>query len=380
MSILSMYTVSLRQFLTLALRSTIFGGTELDLDFTPGIDDDKHVRRPEAIPSTGLKTKRSSISDWTDFHIDELQSEDTVARRTVDQSTKSSVFPEEPSGSDSDDDFALDYVKTCITLAEKARNQGDHAKEESFLRKALAEPRRLRRLGNTMEHMDLTVLLAKTLLRQGKYSETRSLCDKMLQTKIRGDADRVLIHEGLFILARLDLLEGKPDDAMLKCKQVINGRLKLGGRDDAYYEAIALMALLKQRQGDEHEQQVYEGLLPADFARWSLGSAQSEKPLQVDTKQAQIGTEKGQGAVAKRQRSFQIKVQTGKKASSSKDGARCETSLSDTTSIQRASQDDRTALRSPTGLQLTSTTTASLPPQLTKPRKGNLLSQLRGGS
>ena len=228
--------------------------------------------------------------------------------------------------------------------------------------------------------MDLTVLLAKTLLRQGKYSETRLLGDEMLQTKIRGDADRVLIHEGLFILARVDLIEGKPDDAMLKCKQVINGRLKLSGRDDVYYEAIALMALIKQRQGDEHEQQVYEGLLPADFARWSFGSAQSEKQLQVDTKQAQIGTEKGQGAVAKRQRSFQIKVQTGKKASSSKDGARYETSLSDTTSVQRALQDDRAALRSPTGLQSTGATTASLPPQVTKPRKGNLFSQLRGGS
>lgn len=257
-------------------RSTIFGGTELDLDFASNIGG----ARQEGISFTGLKTKHSIVSGWVDSHVDGLQTEDNITGRIADPTISSSILSQQTTGSDSDDEFSRDYVEKCVALAEKARNLGDYANEESFLRKAFANPRQLSRLGNHNEEMDLTLLLAKSLLQQGKYSETRSLCDELLQTKIRGDPDRVLIHEGLFMLAQVDLIEDMPHDATLKCKQVINGRRKLGGRDNAYYEAIALMAAIKQQQGDEHERQVYDELLPEDFTRPAFRRAQPKKEQQ----------------------------------------------------------------------------------------------------
>jgi len=258
-------------------RSTIFGGTELDLDFASNIGG----ARQEGISFTGLKTKHSIVSGWVDSHTDGLPTEDNTTGRVADLKISSSILSEQSAGSDSDDEFGRDYVEKCVALADKARNLGDYANEESFLRKAFANPRQLSRLGTHDEKLDLTLLLAKALLQQGKYSETRSLCDELLQTKIRGDSDRVLIHEGLFMLAQVDLIEDMPHDATLKCKQVINGRRKLGGRDNAYYEAIALMAAIKQQQGDEHERQVYDELLPEDFTRPAFRRAQLKKEQQV---------------------------------------------------------------------------------------------------
>jgi len=259
------------------LRSTIFGFTPSEIATAPRQAYTASVSRRDR-PNTGLSgatlletedVEYEPVSHWIESNVSEPEQPSEITLLSLQESPhnhrSSGQFGLDIIQDDSDDDFEVELTAKYIDLANIAEREENHDRVVGYIR--LAQQRFYRRLSTPVRDDDMRRMEARALLKMGKLPEARSLCEKLIRSKITDDAVRASVLEASFLLAQVNFQEGALDQARNLCLQVIKGRRRLKPKDDAHLSAIALMVLVSKAQGQSLEAEALEALLPTTYVR-----------------------------------------------------------------------------------------------------------------
>jgi len=174
---------------------------------------------------------------------------------------------------DSDDELDIEFTTKSLDLAREAFEKGNYSRVEEFLKHA--NPRFYHQLPAPVRETQVQSMLARAYFETGKLSDARILCDQLVACKINDDDDRRVVLTSSFLLSQIHLSDGKLDDSVTRCQQVIKGYKRLDPGCDAYLSALALMAVICKAQGNTSKSEICEAMLPATFKRPSFNMPSS---------------------------------------------------------------------------------------------------------
>jgi tetratricopeptide (TPR) repeat protein len=208
--------------------------------------------------------RRNSISEWIPepMTVDEASSTIPSTRLGSEDYSTSFTSPSSfttmpPDNHDSDSDIDKELAKKLQELGLSNFNRGEYAKAETFFRKVIHET------GKDLSADDLQTSktkLATSLCYQEKWTEAEKLVTSLGWTKAQNDVDPFHV---LHALALTYLQKNNFNLAIKYCKQAVNGKRKiLGKEDDSLFESIALLSCISDAKGDPAEAEGYRSLLP----------------------------------------------------------------------------------------------------------------------
>ena len=195
-----------------------------------------------------------------EFHISDSHSlTDTTTSGTNPVSTDNTDFD----GESFDTKMALNF----LSKGQQKYNEGDYAKAETLLQKALKKFQSSGKTINNTEPMDISLQIAQALFKQQKNPEAQDLCDIILDESPRSDADRKRLLEASYLSSQIHLSNGALEAAERHCRQTLTGRMRIDGKSDAYHESLALMATICEARNEEDEAEFYLNELPDSFVK-----------------------------------------------------------------------------------------------------------------
>lgn len=168
---------------------------------------------------------------------------------------------------DSDEvQFELEVAQRYIIEGRK-RAQTNPAKAEEFLRKAVLNLQSIKTAESLAQIPQITFEMGVVCFQQDKVLEAIELATQLLRNTPVDDRSRALVLQASHLLSQVYLRTGQYDAALRQCKRTLNGRRRLRGKHNDYFDSLALMSTIYRHKGDEIESLTYESLLPAEFSR-----------------------------------------------------------------------------------------------------------------
>lgn len=169
--------------------------------------------------------------------------------------------------SDDEDEMEIEVTQQYLREGRIRAEAGNYQQAEAFLRKGLAKAMSLTGKPEGISTSDITLEIARACFEQDQMAEALQLTDQLVRQTPEDDRDRVRLLTASHLRAQVLLRQGLFDSASRQCKKTLHGRRRLGGKDSAYYESVALLAAIYEAQGDEIEALTYASFLPSDFAK-----------------------------------------------------------------------------------------------------------------
>lgn len=216
-------------------RSTIFGGTKLDLDFR--------------------------VRDWAE----NLHEEYTELPGAVKESDKATDIAEDM---DSDDEYDVLFLTQYIKLAREDAREGNHVSALHGFQRALEKERLFTRLQDPLCPDDIRYEQALSLIQTDRLDEALAIYGQLTRlSNTIDDASRNRLKEILYSLARLLFSKGYVLEAQWHCEQAVRALRRTDQKSDPCFSAMALMSSIYRAQGNELDGRVWEGLLPKTFVK-----------------------------------------------------------------------------------------------------------------